>query len=126
MSQHRSTRRQHVHRSAEEKAALLAEWARSGLSAQAFERQRELTKCSLWRWTREAERSAVAAVPAKQSAISFAPVHVTKVQATAVMEPERVIAEVLVGRDVRVRVLGGADMDQVSRLVRALSGGASC
>jgi hypothetical protein len=64
--------------------------------------------------------------PAKHSTISFAPVHVTKAPATTVVEPERVVAEVVIGRDVRVRVLGGADMDQVSRLVRALAGVASC
>jgi len=38
---------------------------------------------------------------------------------------ERVVAEVLV-RDVRVRVMAGADAAQVADLVRALSGGLAC
>jgi len=36
------------------------------------------------------------------------------------------VAEVLIGRDVRVRVLDGADMEQVTGLVRALVGGLAC
>ena len=39
---------------------------------------------------------------------------------------ERVQAEVLLGRELRVRVFAGADIVQVSRLIQALAGGAAC
>jgi hypothetical protein len=125
MSQNRSARR-HVQRSAEEKAGLVAEWEHGGLTAQAFERQRGLSRNSLWRWKRDAALVRRDAAPAGRAAITFAPVHITKTQASAVVEAERVIAEVVVGREVRVRVLESSDVRQVSLLVRALMGGSAC
>jgi hypothetical protein len=125
MSQNRSARR-HVQRSAEEKAAFVSEWERGELTAQAFERQRGLSRNSLWRWKRDAVLARRDAVPAGRAAITFAPVHITKAPASAAVDAERVIAEVVLGREVRVRVLDGADTRQVSLLVRALVGGPAC
>jgi hypothetical protein len=125
MSQNRSARR-HVQRSAEEKAAMVTEWQASGLSAQAFERQRGLSKCSLWRWQREVQNALRKAASPERSVISFAPVHISKVQRSTVLSQERMLAEVVVGHGIRVRVVEGADVDQVCLLVRALSGGVSC
>ncbi|HEX5660101.1 MAG TPA: hypothetical protein VFX59_23055 [Polyangiales bacterium] len=39
---------------------------------------------------------------------------------------ERVQAEVLLGRELRVRVFEGADVVQVGRLIQVLAGGAAC
>lgn len=125
MSQNRSARR-HVHRSIEEKAALVAEWERGGQSVQAFERQRGLPKSSLWRWKRDAALAGRDVAAASRPAITFAPVHIAKAQATALVDAERVIAEVVLGREVRVRVFEHADARQVSLLVRALMGGSAC
>jgi hypothetical protein len=125
MSQNRSARR-HVKRSAEEKAAFVSEWERGELSAQAFERQRGLSRNSLWRWKRDASLARRDAVPAGRAAITFAPVHITKPQTSAAVNAEHAIAEVVLGREVRVRVLEGADARQVSLLVRALMGGSTC
>lgn len=125
MSQNRSVRR-HVQRSVEEKAALVSEWEHGGLSAQAFERQHGLSKNSLWRWKRDAALARRDESAASRPAITFAPVHIAKTQATAVINTERVMAEVVLGREVRVRVLEGADARQVSLLVRALMGGSTC
>jgi hypothetical protein len=88
MSQNRSARR-HVQRSAEEKAALVAEWEHSGVTAQAFERQRGLSRNSLWRWKRDAALVSRDGAPAGRAAITFASVHITKRQASAVVEAER-------------------------------------
>jgi hypothetical protein len=52
--------------------------------------------------------------------------HITKAHASAAVGAERVIAEVVLGREVRVRVLEGADARQVSLLVRAVVGGSTC
>lgn len=125
MSQTRSVRR-HVQRSVEEKASLVSEWELGGLSAQAFERQRGLSKNSLWRWKRDGMRARRDAPATSRPAITFAPVHIAKTAATAVINAERVMAEVVLGREVRVRVLDGADVRQVSLLVRALMGGTAC
>jgi transposase-like protein len=123
MSQKRSARG-HVHRTAEEKAALVAEWEAGGLPVHAFEQQRGLARNSLWRWKRDAGRARRDA-PGRSS-ITFAPVHIAKAQSSATMNAERVIAEVVLGREVRVRVLEDADTRQVSLLVRALMGGSAC
>jgi len=124
MSQNRSARR-HVHRSVEEKAALVAEWEVGGLPVHAFERQRGLPRNSLWRWKRDAGARRDGSATSRPS-ITFAPVHIAKAPSTAVMNAERVIAEVVLGREVRVRVLEDADARQVSLLVRALMGGSAC
>ncbi len=125
MSQNRSAR-QHVHRSVEEKAALVAEWEGGGLSVHAFEQQRGLPRNSLWRWKRDAGLASRDGSATSCPSITFAPVHLGKAQSTAVIDAERVIAEVVLGREVRVRVFEGADARQVSLLVRALRGGSAC
>jgi transposase-like protein len=124
MSQERAKRRR-VRRSAEERQALVAAWQSSGLSASAFERREGLTPWSLARWKRRAETKASRAKPEPRPSISFAPVHITKSQAKTVVV-ERMLAEVLIGHDVRVRVVDGADLEQVTLLVRALAGGLAC
>ena len=55
----------------------------------------------------------------------FAPVRVTSAADKPLAVAERIVAEVVV-RDVRLRVLDGADAAQVARLVKALTGGAAC
>ena len=124
MSENRSAG-QRVHRSTEERSALVAAWVKSGKSAQAFEREHGLSKSSLWRWQQACGRSAKKSGAAARSSISFAPVHVTQLQPEAIVS-ERVVAEVMIGPDVRVRVLHGADAEQVALLVRALAGGFKC
>jgi transposase-like protein len=110
--------------SAEEKEALLNAWRASGLSAREFSRREGLQKTSLWRWSRE-PRQAVSAARKQKASITFAPVHVANAASKLVASAERVVAEVLV-RDVRVRVLAGADATQVADLVKALTGGLAC
>jgi transposase-like protein len=108
--------------SAEEKRSLLEAWRVSGLSAREFSRREGLQKASLWRWRRELELAK--SEPRKlKAAITFAPVHVAGLR--PVSAAERVVAEVIV-REMRVRVLDGADAAQVAGLVKALLGGLSC
>jgi hypothetical protein len=59
-------------------------------------------------------------------AIAFTPVHIKPTSARVALGAERVIAEVVVSNDVRVRALEGADANPVTALVRALSGAVSC
>jgi transposase-like protein len=129
MSQER-VRRSRVLRSADEKRALLAAWDESGLSARAFGKREGIRSSCLWRWRREATTGDLQprkTGPKPRSAITFAPVHISKAAPAAlVLAGERAIAEVVVGGDVRVRVLEGADMRQVSLLVRTLAGGGPC
>lgn len=125
MKQERSGRRER--RSADEKQALLSAWGASGLSARAFAARAGVRTSSLWRWKRAAADGAKksSAVPAR-SAITFAPVHITKTSPQRDLTiTERAVAEVVL-RDVRVRVLDGAEVEQVARLVRALAGGVAC
>ena len=103
---------------------MLQAWRASGLSAREFSRREGLQKTSLWRWSREPRPSAPDARKSKAS-ITFAPVHVANAMSKPATSTERVVAEVLV-RDVRVRVLAGADAAQVADLVKALSGGGAC
>ena len=124
MTQERAKRRR-VRRSAEEQQALVAAWKSSGLSASAFGRREGLAPSVLLRWRRQAESKTAQPKSEARASISFAPVHITKSQAKTVVL-EHMIAEVLIGRDVRVRVLDGADMGQVTALVRALAGGLAC
>lgn len=79
----------------------------------------------LGRWKRRGEAEAALAKPELRPSISFAPVHIAKAQVKTVVV-ERMLAEVVLGRDVRVRVLDGADVEQVTLLVRALAGGLAC
>jgi transposase-like protein len=123
MQQDRTVRRRR-RRSPEEKDSLLKAWRASGLSAREFSRREGLQKTSLWRWSREPRQVAPEARKTKAS-ITFAPVHVSSATSKPMTSTERVVAEVLV-RDVRVRVLAGADAAQVADLVKALSGGGAC
>jgi transposase-like protein len=123
MQQDKPVRRRR-HRSPEEKASLLDAWHASGLSAREFSRREGLQKTSLWRWSREPGQAATATRKPKAS-ITFAPVHVASEASQPVALAERVMAEVLV-RDVRVRVLAGADAAEIADLVKALAGGTSC
>lgn len=58
--------------------------------------------------------------------MTFAPVHIMKARTKSEPGSERVVAEVVLSDDVRVRVREGADMGQVTLLVRALAGGVGC
>ena len=110
--------------SAEEKHSLLEAFRASGLSAREFSRREGLQKTSLWRWSREPGQVESETRQTKAS-ITFAPVHVASTASKRSSCSERVVAEVLV-RDVRVRVLDGADAVQVASLVKALTGGLAC
>lgn len=128
MNQERIARRR-VHRSADEKQALLSAWEASGLSARAFAKREDVRTSCLWRWRRAAVAKApkVSKTAAKpQPAITFAPVHIMKARTKAEIGSERVIAEVVLGSALRVRVLEGANMDQVTVLVRGLAGVGAC
>lgn len=58
--------------------------------------------------------------------ITFAPVHVTKSTPPSSVTSGRVQAEVVLGRELLVRVFEGADVLEVGRLIQALAGGAAC
>jgi transposase-like protein len=128
MNQERIVRRR-VRRSADEKQELLSAWEASGLSAREFAKREDVRTSCLWRWRRAAaaEASKVSkAEPKSHSAITFAPVHIMKARTKVEHGSERVIAELVLSSDVRVRVLAGADMVQVALLARALAGGVGC
>jgi transposase-like protein len=111
-------------RSAEEKRSLLDAWRASGLSAREFSRREGLQKTCLWRWSREPGLAA-SETRKPTASITFAPVHVASAAVRPTSSVERVVAEVLV-RDLRVRVVDGADVTQVASLVKALTGGSAC
>jgi transposase-like protein len=115
-----------VRRSDDEKLRLLEAWRKSGLSAHAFERREGLKKSCLWRWKRTVGEQAVSSEAKPRPAITFAPVHVAKSSPPITVVSERVQAEVLLGRELRVRVFEGADVMQVGRLIQAIAGGAPC
>lgn len=125
MQQDKQTRRC-VHRSDSEKRKYLDAWKTSGLSANAFENREGLKKSSLWRW-KQAVSDRVSRPEAKpQPSITFAPVHVAQSAPPISVASERVQAEVVLGRELRVRVFEGADAVQVAQLIHALTGGAAC
>ncbi len=111
-------------RSDDEKRRLLDAWKKSGLSARVFGSREGVRPSCLWRWKRAVADASREGKPRR--AITFAPVHVTKSAPAPSVTSERVQAEVVIGRELRVRVFDGADLVQVSRLVHALSGGAAC
>jgi hypothetical protein len=117
-------KRQRLRRSDEEKLKLLDAWRKSGLSARAFENREGLKKSCLWRWKQAVGQRPSSADAKSRPAISFAPVHVAESAPTITLTSERVQAEVLLGRELRVRVFEGADAVQVVRLIHALAGGA--
>jgi hypothetical protein len=114
-----------VRRSTEEKQALLSAWTSSGLSAQAFAQREGVRAGCLWRWKREMKAAPSRSALKARAAITFAPVHITKAPVSA-QGAERILAEVVIERDVRVRVPVGADVERVTALVRALAQGVSC
>jgi transposase-like protein len=116
--------RRRVRRSDDEKRRLLDAWKKSGLSARAFGSREGVAASYLWRWRRLLGEQVALREVKPGGAITFAPVHVAKSRSS--MTPERVQAEVVVGRELRVRVFEGADIVQVSRLIQALAGGAAC
>lgn len=126
MHQDKQARSRRVRRKANEKLRLLDAWKKSGLSAHAFESREGLAKSSLWRWQRAMGEQPLSGEVTPRPAITFAPVHVAKAVASLSVTSERVQAEVLLGRDLRVRVFDGADVAQVGRLIHALAGGAPC
>lgn len=115
-----------VHRGEDEKRKLLEAWKKSGLSARAFGTREGVKPTCLWRWKRAVSENAGAREVKPRRSITFAPVHVTKSAPAPSVTSERVQAEVVIGRELRVRVFDGADLAQVSRLVHALAGGAAC
>lgn len=117
-------KRRRLRRSDEEKLKLLDAWKKSGLSARAFENREGLKKSCLWRWKQTVGERSSSADAKPRPAISFAPVHVAESAQTITLTSERVQAEVLLGRELRVRVFEGADVLQVGRLIHALAGGA--
>jgi transposase-like protein len=117
-------KRRRQRRTDEEKQALLAAWRASGLSVREFSKREGVQKTCLWRWKR-AEQSA--RDPSKgRTSISFAPVHIAKRETGAAVVAERVLVEVSVGADLRVRVYDGANVVEASRFVRALVGRSGC
>ena len=125
MQQEKQTRRR-VYRSDDEKRELLAEWKKSGVSAREFSSRTGIKPSCLWRWKRAAREHATSAEVRPPRPVTFAPVHVAKPAASIAVAPERVQAEVLVSRELRVRVFEGADVVQVGRLIQALARGAAC
>ena len=124
MQQENQVRRR-VRRSDDEKRILLDAWKKSGLSARAFGSREGVEASYLWRWKRLLGEQVASREMKARGAITFAPVHVAKSQASSPTS-ERVQAEVLLGHELRVRVFEGADVVQVSRLIQALAGGAGC
>jgi hypothetical protein len=78
----------------------------------------------LWRWKRAAAERVVSREVEPRRSITFAPVHVATSPPS--VTSERVQAEVVVGRELRVRVFEGADVVQISQLIHALAAGAAC
>jgi len=115
-----------VHRSDSEKRKYLDAWKTSGLSANAFENREGLKKSSLWRWKQAVSDHASRPAAKPQPSITFAPVHVAKSAPPISVASERVQAEVVLGRELRVRVFEGADAVQAARLIHALTGGTAC
>ena len=125
VQQEKQTRRR-VYCSEDEKRELLDGWRKSGLSAREFSSRTGLKPSCLWRWKRAAREQVASREVKPQRSITFAPVHVTKSEQSLPITSERVQAEVLLGRELRVRVFEGADVVQVSELIRALAGDATC
>ena len=111
-------------RSDDEKRRLLDAWKRSGQSARVFGSREGVRPSCLWRWKRAVADASREGKPRR--AITFAPVHVTKSAPPIAVTSERVHAEVVLGRDLRVRVFDGADVVEVGRLIHALAGGVAC
>jgi transposase-like protein len=124
--QQEKQKRRRVRRDDDEKQRLLDAWKKSGLSAHAFENREGLKKSCLWRWRRAVGEHTVSREAKARPAITFAPVHVAKSAPPIAVTSERVHAEVVLGRDLRVRVFEGADVVQVGRLIHVLAGGAAC
>ena len=112
------------HRTDEEKRALLAALRTSGLSVREFAKREGVQKTCLWRWKR-AEESA--REPSKRRpTVSFAPVHIAKRESGTAAGTGRLLLEVGLGADLRVRVYEGGDVLEASRFVRALAGRSGC
>ena len=125
MQQEKQTRRR-VYRSEDEKRELLDGWRKSGLSAREFSSRTGIKPSCLWRWKRAAREQVTSTEVKRELPITFAPVHVTNSTPSTATGSGRVQAEVLLGRELRVRVFEGADVVQVSLLIQALAGGATC
>jgi transposase len=124
--QQEKQKRRRVRRDDDEKQRLLDAWMKSGLSARAFGSREGVKPSCLWRWKRAVGEQPVSREAKPRPAITFAPVHVAKSVPPITVTSERVQAEVLLGRELRVRVFEGADIVQVGRLIQALAGGAPC
>lgn len=124
--QQEKQKRRRVRRDDDEKGRLLEAWKKSGLSARAFGSREGVKPSCLWRWRRSVGEQAVSREAKLRPAITFAPVHVAKSATPITVTSERVQAEVLLGRELRVRVFEGADVVQVGRLIQVLAGGDAC
>jgi transposase-like protein len=119
-----SQTRRRARLSEDEKRRLLDAWKKSGLSARAFGSREGVRPSYLWRWKRVLGERVASREVKPHGSITFAPVHVVKSPSST--PSERVQAEVVVGRELRVRIFEGADIVQVSRLIQALVAGAAC
>jgi hypothetical protein len=124
--QQEKQKRRRVRRDDDEKQRLLDAWKKSGLSARAFGSRENVKPSCLWRWKRGGGEHVAPREVKLRPAITFAPVHVAKSVPPMTVTSERVQVEVLLGRELRVRVFEGADVVQVGRLIQALAGGAAC
>jgi hypothetical protein len=96
--------------------ARLVKRKKSGLSARVFGSREGVKPSCLWRWKRSGGEHVASREAKPRPAITFAPVHVTKPAPAITVTAEFVQAEVLLGREPRVRVFPSADV--ITRLRR--------
>jgi hypothetical protein len=123
-------------RSAAEWATIVAEWKRSGLTAEAFAEERGLAASTLAWWSSQGlRRSAVASrsggtrpacPPRAAHGPAFVPLHIVRPPAPAAASAPGLRAEVVLAGGRRVRLRGELTLAEFIRLVDALEGGASC
>jgi transposase-like protein len=122
MQQTKEARRRRVFTDAE-RVALLEAWERSGLSAVEFSQKEGVKKSCLWRWKRAQATPRQVPVTKRKASITFAPVQLRKAEPEGRRSGSGVLLEVLVGRELCVRVYAGADVTEACRFVHALSRG---
>jgi hypothetical protein len=125
-------------RSAAEWATIVADWKSSGLTAEAFARERGLSPNTLLWWSSQGPRRRMTSSGTRgaqsldssfaANAPAFVPLHIVQpaAPASAAPSPPRLRAEVILGGGRRVRVRGQLSLAEFVSLLDALEGGASC
>ena len=103
---------------------IVDDWRQSGLSAREFAKGKGISAGMIYAWSSRLGKQGTSLPPVPPTAPKFLPVAIIE-EASSVLPGRSDLFEVVLPRGEVIRVLPGADLAQLGRVVAALRGGAA-